>query len=136
LDRASEHHLGGILGLCELIREYPEACHVELLQHGLRLTQIGTGRCTWIDVRAVFMTAGPRSVLTQARQGHHWTPETYILADIFDTLAVANWQRSSSKKNPQPKPKRYPRPGDKPEVQVIGKDPIPISEFDAWWDSN
>jgi hypothetical protein len=48
-----------------------------------------------------------------------------ILADIYDVLVAAN-----TKKGHKPKP--YPRPTEK---KGIGKSAIPISDFDAWWDS-
>lgn len=41
---------------------------------------------------------------------HHSTED--ILADVFDVLAGANWQRAHSRERPVPYPKPYPRPGD------------------------
>ncbi len=36
-----------------------------------------------------------------------------MLASIWDVLAAANWQRAASgAKNPPPRPKPHPRPGD------------------------
>jgi len=100
---------------------------------GCRLRWLGTGRTTWSDVRAVVHSAGPDSAIARAIRGHDWTQHTYFLADLIDLLAQANWQRQGKRNATRPKP--VERPGSK-EVQRIGKDPIPISEFDAWWDSH
>lgn len=55
-----------------------------------------------------------------------------ILADIYDILAMINSNLvaiGSGKRSVKPKP--YPRPNDK-EKQHIGKNALPISEFDKW----
>lgn len=45
--------------------------------------------------------------------GADWTPTTYVLADMYDVLQGANWQRQNEgAKNPSKKPDPYPRPGD------------------------
>lgn len=50
-----------------------------------------------------------------------------ILADLYDLLAAVHTKEGRT-------PPRYPRPGDKDEnVQRFGADPIPISEFERWW---
>lgn len=52
-----------------------------------------------------------------------------ILADLWDLTAAAHTQRGHA----APK---YPRPGAKDENRRrYGVDPIPISEFDNWWNS-
>ena len=58
-----------------------------------------------------------------------------ILADLFD---LVNQMRAEvAVKGTDHKPRRqrpYPRPGAKPKgVQHVGKDPIPVSEFESWW---
>ena len=50
----------------------------------------------------------------------------FILADIFDVFVAANTKKGHKRME-------YPRPKEK---QTIGKDPIPISEFWDWWNSN
>jgi hypothetical protein len=56
-----------------------------------------------------------------------------ILADIFDLMSNFNYNfvRSKSKTAPR-KPKPYPRPG-KNGSKHIGKKPIAIKDFWAWW---
>ncbi len=49
------------------------------------------------------------------------------LADLYDLMAKAHSKKGA-------RPKRYPRPFDDKEKQGYGKDPIPVSQFDDWWD--
>lgn len=59
-----------------------------------------------------------------------------ILADIFDLLATfRHVYVSANSKAHKPRPKPYPRPWLEKQVRHYGKDPIPMSQFDAWWDS-
>lgn len=57
-----------------------------------------------------------------------------LLAFIGDMLAEANWQRAGRKNAPHPKPIK--RPNDEGDSLSFGKDPIPISQFNDWWESN
>ena len=52
-----------------------------------------------------------------------------ILADLWDLVAHVNTQRGHT-------PPKYPRPKpiSKTERQ-IGANPLPIKDFDAWWNS-
>lgn len=53
-----------------------------------------------------------------------------ILADLWDLTAACHTPKGKQ-------PPKYPRPGAKNEnEQRIGADAIPISEFDAWWNSH
>ena len=52
-----------------------------------------------------FKQAYPNSIIKKPAT---WTQTDFILADIFDVLAAANWQRG--KKSTSPKPTPYPRP--------------------------
>lgn len=58
-----------------------------------------------------------------------------ILADIFDAVRVLDadvMHKGTRRKPKQPKP--YPRPWAKEKGSVhIGKDPLPIGEFEKWW---
>lgn len=45
--------------------------------------------------------------------GAAWSRAEYILADVYDALSAANWQRANEgNANPSKQPKPYPRPGD------------------------
>lgn len=55
-----------------------------------------------------------------------WGPAEYILADLFDVLAGANWQRANQgEQNPSPRPAMYPRPA--PARQPV-RPPAPGAE--------
>lgn len=60
-----------------------------------------------------------------------------ILANIYDAIAqLSHMYASAHTKKTLPKPKPYPRPFAKDEdEQRLGSDPIPMSEFDDWWNS-
>lgn len=108
---------GGIWGLYELVSEYREAVHYDLLALGLSPRLIGTPRFGWDDfaVWVKFMPAS--SQLFQAVRGPQWSAELHMLANIFDTVAAANWQRGGGKGG---RPKPIKRPGGK-SGQQFGK---------------
>lgn len=59
---------------------------------------------------------------------------TAMLADLIDaTVHVARTVAQAHSKSRLPQPKPYPRPGMDEETERIGSDPIPVTEFDAWW---
>ncbi len=82
-------------------------------------------------VRGWQRTAG--TALQEAMYGTIWPVHTQLLAEVVDALNIANWQRGGRKNSP--KPKRIPRPWEKKRAQTLGSDPIPISQFDDWWDA-
>lgn len=60
-----------------------------------------------------------------------------LLADIYDLVAAFRWEFCSANTPPRkarpPKPRPYRRPGAKDDRVRVGRDPIPIREFDDWW---
>lgn len=70
----------------------------------------------------------------------NWSSDMYVaqlLAGISDHLASLNYSyarvHSKRGKSLHP-PKPIPRPGIKDKEKVsYGKDPIPISQFEEWW---
>lgn len=62
-----------------------------------------------------------------------------MLADIYDAISglmfmFAKANTPKNKKKPK-QPKPYPRPWIKDtDKYSIGRDPIPIKDFDSWWD--
>lgn len=89
----------------------------------------------WLDllllIRRFQSTAG--TALATCLWGPVWSVEAQLLATIADGIHVGNWQRIG--KRSAQKPKRIPRPWEQPKTQTVGKDPIPVAEFDDWWES-
>jgi hypothetical protein len=81
----------------------------------VRLRDLFTGGLTWAElgiyIRGLPPTCRLRAALAEdGRQA--WTATEHLLADIWDVLAAANWQRGNAgQKQPGPRPKGYPRPG-------------------------
>ena len=134
--RGKQHNRGGIAGLCYLLEKYAEAIEFDLLALGLRLDDLGTDRLTWRDLYVVVHRAGRSSALSvELNDGEPlWTVTDYLLAAAVDQLAAANWQRQGKKSAPKPKP--IPRPGSKAAGTTYGSAPIPVADFDDWWDNS
>lgn len=134
-------HDGGILGLDQLLDEHGEAVEYDLIALGLRLDDLGSERLTWRDLWVIVQHAPRESALARAVGGDDvvWGLTDHLLATTIDVLNIANWQRENQgrKKGQTPtrKPKRMPRPGVEDETKSIGSEPIPIKDFDAWWDN-
>lgn len=66
-----------------------------------------------------------------------WSRVEMLLARICEGIEELAWITAckGAKKSSWPRrPERIPRPGVEPdEGRRIGRDPIPISEFDAWY---
>lgn len=60
-----------------------------------------------------------------------------MMADLFDVTALVAWATANrGAKHAKPKPKPYPRPwAARTNERHYGSKPIPISEFDSWWES-
>jgi len=127
---------GGIFGLFELVEQHREAIEYELIRAGVRLRDVGSERFTWRDLFVLVRgwQKAPHNAVAEAVHGHPvWSVAEQLAAILVDTLAFANWQRAGKKS--APKPKRLPRPWEQTKAQTLGRDPIPISEFDDWWES-
>lgn len=112
---------------------HPLALERELIGLGLRSRQVGTDGLTWRDLQAIVNHAEPGGPLANSL-GYVWTTDGYMLANIYDMLAEANWQRAGKSSDPHPKPIR--RPNEiRDDEKSFGYDPIPLSEFNDWWDS-
>jgi hypothetical protein len=135
MDRRLQYDSGKILGLLNILRDHGEAVEYELLRVGKRLDDIGTEALSWHELWIVAINAPPKSPLhiSIAGDAAFWSIETYIFASILDALNNANWQRGGGK-GMRPTPVK--RPQDKQKEQRFGSEPILITEFDEWWDSN
>lgn len=62
-----------------------------------------------------------------------------MLADLIDMVAVLDWHlvgANTPKGKPKPrKPRPYPRPWKREDEGAVkvGREPIPVKDFDDWW---
>lgn len=87
------------------------------------------------------LDAGSELVSELSPENAHWQGDSRIamlLADVFDQLSWLRYEfacANTPKGKSRPKrPRPYPRPGVKAQDESVGRRPIPVSEFDAWWD--
>lgn len=66
-----------------------------------------------------------------AAQAAWWAANApaYVLADLYELTAAVNRRRGR-------RPVRYPRPGDSKDAKTYGSDPVPMSEFERWWEDS
>ncbi|MDI3330128.1 MAG: hypothetical protein QJR09_05245 [Micrococcus sp.] len=133
-----QHRPGEIFGLVGFLRDHGEAVEYHLLTLGLKLEQLGTDALSWRDLwviitRAPAGSAIHRSVDPEAAAWASGEINAWLFAAAVDLLAHGNWQRQGKRNARKPEP--VPRPGEKSKGAVFGADPIPVSEFDAWWES-
>lgn len=105
---------------------------------GRRLDDLGTPALSWRDLLVVVRQSGPGSALARAISPDlaAWGSGQVtadLLAVVADLLAAANWQRQGKKS--APKPKRIKRPGVANEDKKYGSAPIPVRDFDDWWNN-
>ncbi|AYN58243.1 tail assembly chaperone [Arthrobacter phage Kepler] len=135
---ASGVTVGGICSLAVLLEDHGEAIEYDLLVMGRRLEDLGTPALSWRDLLVIVRQAGPSSALVRALQPElaAWA-SGQVLADLaatmVDLLAAANWQRQGKKS--APKPKRVKRPGQDTGEKKFGRAPIPVKDFDDWWNN-
>jgi len=132
------HQGGGILGLRAQLLADPQtrlALQYDLLVRGYTLDDLGTEAFSWYDLLAIakFIQTDHTSALSIHIHGQTWSMESQLLAIVADATAVGNWQRAGRRS--APKPKRIPRPWEKPKTTALGRGAIPINKFNDWWDS-
>lgn len=112
------------------------ALQFDLLTRGLSLEHLGSEAFTWYDLHTMVrhLQSEHTSHLAVEFHGPTWSMESQLLAIAADTLAMGNWQRAGKKS--APKPKRIQRPWEKVKATVLGSKPIPIAQFNDWWDSH
>jgi len=136
-------HAGGIAELCQLIEEHGAALEHDLLtMTGYQLRDVG-GALSWGAllhfVQFLPRTSALSRELVPPSDAERWTDGTVVaalVADLIDTvnaMGVALMAKGSGRSPSWPRP--YPRPWAKDEGTRYGSDPIPVEDFDAWWDS-
>lgn len=136
---------GGILGLVELISEHYEALSYDLMTRTrFTLDDLG-GPLSWAALFSFVSNCGHDSAVFRAMNpdmapwldGRMVAPLLAQLIDAMNTNTYVNAVAHCDEgKRPDP-PKRVKTPWtvEEAEGRHIGSDPIPISEFDAWWDA-
>lgn len=138
------HLRGGIAGLLRVIDEHGGALEYDLMTRcGATLDDV-PARIPWTALRSFVTHLDASSALVKEQdpdiagwQGTDRVP--MLLADAIDAINVFRWQfecANTPKKKRRPKrPEPYPRPGvgKGDDGQKVGRDPIPVSEFDEWW---
>lgn len=147
--RGRRRRAGGIAGLAELIADHGEAIEFDLMcKAHMTLDDLG-GALPLRALRSFVARLDHTSALWRETHAdsNEWLPwldgtmVAPMLANLVDVTNYARWEYAISctkKGHSKPRrPKRVPVPwlaGTSGE-RHIGSDPIPISEFDAWWDS-
>jgi len=128
---------GGSLGLADIIAHHGEALEYDLMTRTRYLLE-DIGRA--LPERALLSFVKhlpPDSALRREIDPDAiWQTDRYaamLLATISDQLSALNYMFSRSHGGKPKKPKPIPRPGVSDGSQHIGKDPIPIEDFDSWY---
>lgn len=130
---------GGIAGLARELGAHGGAIEYDLITRaGMSLDDV-PARLSWraLSVFVRHLDVASAYVREVEPEVARWVaPESLrpMLADIYDLLSTLNHNlvAANSKHRPR-KPKPYPRPGKQDKGTVVGKDPIPIKDFDEWW---
>jgi hypothetical protein len=56
----------------------------------------------------------------KALTGSDWTTGDYLIANVFDVLQIANWQRAWKKNSPRPKAHYRPGVEDPNQKRITG----------------
>lgn len=142
--RRAGGHAGGIAWLCQLIEEHGAAIDYDLItMTRYTLHDVG-GALPWGAflhfVQYVPRTSALSRELNPTTDDEKWAEghaTAAILADTYDLLNQLNENlvaRGANRRASHVKP--YPRPWAKGQGErKLGRDPIPVSEFEAWWES-
>lgn len=135
-------HAGGIAWLCQLIEEHGAALDYDLLtmtQYTIR--DVG-GALPW-GALLHFVQFLPRSSalsreMVPTTDTERWadgSATAALLADLYDLLNQMNENLvASGSRRRASHVKPYPRPWTKGTGERrIGRDAIPVSDFEAWW---
>lgn len=141
---AGRGHVGGIAWLCQLVEEHGAALDYDLVT-STRYTLRDIGGALPYGTLLHFVQYMPRTSalsreLRPVDETERWADgeaTAAILADLYDLVHQMNNNlaaRGSGRRARTAKP--YPRPWRKGEGEkVVGRDPIPVADFEAWWNS-
>jgi hypothetical protein len=147
--RGRWRRVGGIAGLAELIADHGGALEYDLLTKAhMTLDDLGgalPARALLSFVRHLDHTSALwRATRDDSDEWVPWLDGTMVapmLANLVDVTNFARWEYALSctkKGRSKPrKPRRIDVPWrrDRSGERHIGSDPIPIAEFEEWWES-
>jgi hypothetical protein len=131
------------------VYEHGEALEYDLMTMAhMTLDDMG-GALSLRALRSFVRRLGPGSELWREThdESDDWLPwldgtmVAPMLVSLLDSLNLQRWEYALScttkgrTKPRKPKPTSVPWRDDASRERHIGHDPIPISEFDQWWDS-
>lgn len=144
MGRGIRHRAGGIASLAEIIDGHGGALDYDLITRAHLTLSDFPDRVGW-DALYHFVRYLPAdsALVSEMKPDiagwQNGTRMPIIVADLYDLVSMwrYEWECSVTPKNRRKpkKPKPYPRPGADPHAgeRHFGKDPIPVSDFDAWW---
>ena len=125
---------GGTVAAAVIVRDHRTAIEYDLLTlTGYTLDDVGD-RLPWTSLYSFILHLPPASAYIRETHPDEaaWLAgyrTAGILADLWALTAACHTLKGRT-------PPKYPRPGVKNEnEQHFGADPIPISQFDDWWNS-
>lgn len=129
-----ERRHGGTAAAAVIVRDHRTAIEYDLLTlTGYTLDDVGE-RLNWCSLYSFIKHLPPSSAFfreeypEEAEWANGWK-NAAILADLWDLIAAIH-----AKRGKEPK---YQRPGTKDEsTQRHGADPIPISQWEDWWNNS
>lgn len=132
-----------MIGLLELIEEYPEAIEREVMAIGERLRYLGTERLSWWDLKVIINQASEKSPIVRAvdPDAYLWGLPEQLLAEATDMLHWLQWAKTkdAQEKSPKnmPEPIKRPGVGEPTTGEVYKYDILPADEMLAWlgWDT-
>lgn len=124
-----------------MVDEYGKEIDFDLLTRTrYRLYQLG-GELDWTTLWVFVQGLGVDSALYAAQHPERFAWDSgiatpWLIADLIDEIRYLRYEHAASKSRTRPRqPERYPRPGDR-KGNIIGSDPIPVSQFREWWESH
>lgn len=129
-------HRGGIVWALGVLEAHRGALQYDLMTRTpYTLADLGAS-LTW-DALAAFLRHLPpesevRAEIDPDGAAAAWwlaRAPAAVMADLYDLTANLGRRRGS-------RPVRYPRPWDRSRTETLGRDPVPMSDFDDWWDTH
>lgn len=121
---------GGIAGLVAFLREYGAAAEADLQRYyNTPLSDLTCGRLTWRRLAVLLGELPHDCAIGRAMHGDdaEWGISEHLLAAVFDSLQVGNWQRAGDPKASPPVQTKRPGVKDTGRLgNAKGLDPVQV----------